>query len=143
LGKIVLTPRLSQILSQALDHFLQAFIQPTAIRGQGDRLPLNFALYITCDDHAVNLLFTRDAAGLLTGILVNLACPSQCDEAKAFFSADFWHDVRQGIAARYGAAVHLLPQCAPAGDLSPHLQADQTEEKDLRDRGVRVGRFSR
>jgi hypothetical protein len=42
--------------------------------------------------------------------------------------------VREGIAARYGANVQLLPQCAPAGDLSPHLMADQRAEKDLRDR---------
>ena len=31
-----------------------------------------------CDDHAVNLLFTHDVSGELTGVLVNLACPSQC-----------------------------------------------------------------
>ena len=87
-----------------------------------------------CDDHAVNLLFTHDASGVLTGLLVNLACPSQCDEQKEEFSADFWHDVRVGLRDRYGPEVHLLPQCAPAGDASPHLLLDQREEKDLRDR---------
>jgi len=49
-------------------------------------------------------------------------------------SADFWDNVRQAVAERYGAGVHLLPQCAPAGDLSPHLLADRKEECDLRDR---------
>ena len=87
-----------------------------------------------CDDHAVNMLFIQDASGALTGILINLACPSQCDERKEEFSADFWHDVRVGLGDRYGAGVHLLPQCAPAGDASPHLLLDQREEKDLRDR---------
>ena len=87
-----------------------------------------------CDDHAVNLLFTHDVSGELTGVLVNLACPSQCDERKEEFSADFWHDVREGLHDRCGPAVHLLPQCAPAGDASPHLLLDQREEKDLRDR---------
>ena len=87
-----------------------------------------------CDDHAVNLLFTHNGSGELTGMLVNLACPSQCDERKEEFSADFWHDVRVGLCDRYGPAVHLLPQCAPAGDASPHLLLDQREEKDLRDR---------
>jgi hypothetical protein len=94
----------------------------------------DFFGFESCDDHAVNLLFTRDAAGELTGIVVNLACPSQCDEHGVFFSADYWHHVREAIAARYGATVHLLPLCAPAGDLSPHLLADQTEEHDLRAR---------
>jgi hypothetical protein len=51
-----------------------------------------------------------------------------------YFSADFWHPVREGLAARHGAGVHLLPQCAPAGDLSPHLMTDHTEEADLRAR---------
>jgi hypothetical protein len=87
-----------------------------------------------CDDHAVNFLFTQDAAGALTGMIVNLACPSQCDEHAYEFSSDFWHDVRLGLAARFGAGVQLLPQCAPAGDASPHLMLDQKEEKDLRDR---------
>ena len=38
--------------------------------------------------------FTQDAAGKLTGMVINLACPSQCDESKEEFSSDFWHDVR-------------------------------------------------
>lgn len=87
-----------------------------------------------CDDHAVNLLFTHDASGAVSGVLVNLACPSQCDESGEMFSADFWHEVRLGIAERFGAGAHLLPQCAPAGDASPHLMLDQKEERDLRDR---------
>ncbi|MGD0092525.1 MAG: hypothetical protein ABSE73_21630 [Planctomycetota bacterium] len=100
----------------------------------GDTNREAFRGFESCDDHAVNMLFTRDAAGALTGILVNLACPAQCNEHGSFFSSDFWHDVREGLAKRYGAGVHLLPQCAPAGDMSPHLLADQKEEKDLRDR---------
>jgi hypothetical protein len=100
----------------------------------GDTNRADFRGFEACDDHAVNLLFTRDMEGALTGVVINLACPSQCDEHGEFFSADFWHNVREGIAARYGANVHLLPQCAPAGDLSPHLLTDVTEEADLRAR---------
>ena len=87
-----------------------------------------------CDDHAVNLLFTHDESGKLTGMVVNLACPSQCDESKKEFSSDFWHNVREHLREQYGPTVQLLPQCAPAGDASPHLMLDQREEKDLRDR---------
>lgn len=87
-----------------------------------------------CDDHAVNFLFTLDAGGQLDGMIVNLACPSQCDEQAYEFSADFWHDVRVAIGQRFGPHVHLLPQCAPAGDASPHLMLDGKEERDLRDR---------
>ncbi len=100
----------------------------------GDSNRQDFRGFEACDDHAVNMLFTHDAAGALTGVVVNLACPSQCDEHQSAFSADYWHNVRTGIAEKYGATVHLLPQCAPAGDMSPHLLADQKEEWDLRDR---------
>lgn len=94
----------------------------------------DFRGFEACDDHAVNMLFTHSEKGGLTGVVVNLACPAQCDESISAFSADFWHNVRESIAERYGQAVHLLPQCAPAGDMSPHLLADRKEEKDLRDR---------
>ncbi|NQT94234.1 MAG: hypothetical protein HQ559_15850, partial [Lentisphaerae bacterium] len=94
----------------------------------------DFHGFEACDDHSVNMIFTRDVAGDLTGILVNLACTSQCREQLEAFSSDFWHNVREAIAKRHGAGVHLLPQCAPAGDMSPHLLADKKEEKDLRDR---------
>ena len=87
-----------------------------------------------CDDHAVNMLFTHDDAGNLSGMIINLACTSQCDESKHEFSADFWHNVRAAVGAQYGPYVHVLPQCAPAGDASPHLMLDQREERDLRER---------
>ena len=97
--------------------------------GQEDFLGLE-----ACDDHAVNLLFTQDPEGQLSGMIVNLACTSQCDESTEEISSDFWHNVRESVAERFGAKVHVLPQCAPAGDASPHLMLDQREEKDLRDR---------
>ena len=100
----------------------------------GDSGREDFHGFESCDDHAVNMLFTRDADGQLTGMVINLACPSQCKEHLKAFAADFWHEVRNLISERHGTGIHLLPQCAPAGDLSPHLLADQKEEKDLRDR---------
>lgn len=103
-------------------------------RMYGDTGREDFLGFESCDDHAVNMIYTRDAAGSLSGIIVNLACTSQCDEGLYAFSSDFWHPVREGIKARYGANVQLLPQCAPAGDMSPHLLSDHKEEKDLRDR---------
>lgn len=100
----------------------------------GDTNREDFSGLESCEDHAVNMLFTRDSSDHLTGIIINLACTAQSDEHKSAFSADFWHNVRQEIAIRYGSDVQLLPQCAPAGDMSPHLLTDITEEQDLRDR---------
>ena len=71
-------------------------------------------------DHSVNLLFTYDPDGELTGIVVNLPCPSQSSETESFISADFWHETREEIRRRYGDKIFVLPQCGFAGDQSPH-----------------------
>ncbi len=72
-------------------------------------------------DHSVNLLFTYNAEQTLTGMLVNVACPSQASESgQDFVSADYWHDVREQLRRRHGGDLFVLPQCSAAGDQSPH-----------------------
>lgn len=71
-------------------------------------------------DHGVDLLFTWTPAGRLTGVVVNLACPSQETEGLAEVSADFWHEARTAIRERFGKRLFVLPQCSAAGDQSPH-----------------------
>lgn len=73
------------------------------------------------EDHSVDLLFTWDDAGKLTGVVVNLACPSQETESINQISADFWHETRAALRQRLGENLFILPQCAAAGDQSPHL----------------------
>jgi hypothetical protein len=100
--------------------------------GETDRPDFNG--FESCDDHSVNFLFTHNQTGDLTGIILNIGAVSQCTESGEFFSADFWHPVREHVKTKYGPTVHLLPQCAPSGDVSPHLLADKKEEADLRTR---------
>jgi len=85
-------------------------------------------------DHGVNLLFTYDGERNLTGILVNVACPSQASESgQDYLSADYWHDTREELRTRFGADLFILPQCSAAGDQSPHrLIAGRAEERMLR-----------
>ncbi|MBE6930883.1 MAG: hypothetical protein E7463_11430 [Ruminococcaceae bacterium] len=80
----------------------------------------NFSHYEAGSDHFVNLLFTFDADDRLTGAIVNVPCPSQNSEQEYYMSADYWHDVRLAIRAKYGN-IFILPQCAAAGDLSPRI----------------------
>jgi hypothetical protein len=84
------------------------------------------------EDHSMHLLYFFDGQRKLTGMVVNLACPSQETEHDMTISADFWHEVREEVARRFGAAVFLLPQCAPAGDQSPHLQLLNKAEEYMR-----------
>lgn len=77
------------------------------------------------EDHSVNLLATYDHQGGLTGLVVNIACPSQAIEGEFSLSADYWHETREELRKRYGAGLYILPQCSTAGDLSPHLLYDR------------------
>ncbi len=65
------------------------------------------------------LLYLWDAQNKLTGVVINVASPAQADQGGNLISADFWHDVREELAARHGPAVFVLPQCAAAGDIYP------------------------
>ncbi|MBQ8311171.1 MAG: hypothetical protein IJX80_09200 [Clostridia bacterium] len=77
-----------------------------------------FAGYEGCVDSTVNVLFTFDEEGHLTGMIVNVPCPSQCSEQQSLLTADYWTDVRRLVREKYGD-VYILPQCAAAGDLAP------------------------
>lgn len=86
------------------------------------------------EDHGVDLLYTWSPQGQLTGVVVNLACPSQVTEGELYVSSDFWHEARLEIAKRVGEGVFVLPQCAAAGDQSPHLLLEQGPEAMMRER---------
>ncbi|MBI2299944.1 MAG: hypothetical protein HYU66_13550 [Armatimonadetes bacterium] len=79
-----------------------------------------FAGFEGDEDHAVELLFTYDGDEALTGVVVNLVCPSQEVEGLSQVSADFWHDIRVELRRRLGEGVEVLAQCSAAGDQSPH-----------------------
>jgi len=81
----------------------------------------NFSHYEAGADHFLNALFTFDKENKLTGMVVNVPCPSQISENLTMLSSDYWHDVRQAVAKEFGEDVYVLPQCAAAGDLSPRI----------------------
>jgi len=79
------------------------------------------------EDHSVNLLYTWDADRKLTGVVVNVACPSQVG-AGSRISADFWHETRNELRSRLGEGLFVLPQCSAAGDQSPRVMVDSKAE---------------
>jgi len=86
------------------------------------------------EHHYLDALFTYDPAGALTGMVLNVACPSQVSERLYQVSADFWHDTRREIRARLGANLFLLPQCGAAGDQSPHIQTEKAAARRMLER---------
>ncbi len=80
------------------------------------------------EDHSVNLLYTWNSKEELTGVIINVSCPSQVTEGLYQVSADFWHDTRQELYHRLGKDIHIFPQCGAAGDQSPHILVGERAE---------------
>ena len=94
----------------------------------GNTNDVDFLGYESGTESFLNALFTYDSDGKMTGVVVNVPCPSQCSEQRNELSADYWHDVRVAVKKRFGD-IYVLPQCASAGDLSPrqlhYLEAEK------------------
>lgn len=70
-------------------------------------------------DTAVELLYTWDENGEVTGVVCNVPCPSQVNELHCYLTADYWAPTRQYIREKLNKNVYVLPMCGAAGDLSP------------------------
>lgn len=80
------------------------------------------------EDHSVNLIYTWDEKSNLTGVVINIPCPSQVTETLHQLSADFWHETRLEVQARLGKDIFILPQSSAAGDQSPHFRIGEGAE---------------
>lgn len=80
------------------------------------------------EDHSVNLLYTWNKDNKLTGVVINVACPSQVTENLYKISADYWNETRLEVRHRLGNDVYILPQCSAAGDQSPHIMIGEKAE---------------
>ena len=92
-----------------------------------------FSHYESGADPTLNVMFTFDAQNQLTGMVVNVPCPSQLSEHFSLLTADYWSDLRQMIAEEFGSDIYILPQCAAAGDVSPRtLHNKRAQERRMR-----------
>ncbi len=82
--------------------------------------PPVFTGMLTPNDHTLELMYTTNQNGSLTGIMINIVSPSQVVEQANYISADFWYDVRQELRQTYGNDIFILPYGGAAGDMSPH-----------------------
>ena len=82
-------------------------------------------------DHSVNLLYTWDKKSKLTGMIINVPCPSQVTESIFQISADYWYETRLEVRKRFGKNIYILPQCSAAGDQAPHIQVGAKDEERM------------
>ena len=71
------------------------------------------------NDSGVELIYTFDKDKKLTGVVANIACPSQILEQRSFISADFWGRAKANIREKLGKDVYLLSLCGAGGDQCP------------------------
>ncbi len=71
------------------------------------------------EDSGVDLLFTFDDNRKPTGVILNLACPSQVMEATYNISSDFMGETRQLLKQQFGYDFRTLGQISAAGCQSP------------------------
>ena len=86
------------------------------------------------EDPGVPMLFFWNDREELTGVVINLATPSQETEGLSEVSADFWHEVRQEVRKRHQPGWFIFPQCAASGDISPHLMFRKRAEQIMLER---------
>ncbi|MBN1834954.1 MAG: hypothetical protein JW820_03830 [Spirochaetales bacterium] len=79
----------------------------------------DFAGMESGEDDTVGVLAFWTMGGSLTGLLVNVVCPSQVMEATYEVTADMFGEMRRRLGERYGSHLRVLCQIGAAGDISP------------------------
>ena len=98
----------------------------------GDTTRQDFIGMEAGEDTGVEMLFTYDANGKKTGMMLNVACPSQNMESTYVVSSDFAGATRELLKAEYGDDFHTIYQISPAGCQSPRdLVRHYTTEPDF------------
>ena len=98
----------------------------------GKTSPADFRGIEGYEDHGVEVLFFWDESERLIATAVNVACPAQEVEGRSAVNADFWHQVREALAAKHGAGLVVLGWTGAAGDQSPHLMFRHAAEERMR-----------
>lgn len=85
----------------------------------GDTNSPNFAFLEAASDSGIELIYTFDENKKLTGIVANIACPSQVVEHRSFISSDYWGKVKILLREKFGQDIKILGLCSAAGDQGP------------------------
>ncbi len=105
--------------SARIGHCRRAVYRDGTAEMYGDTTREDFIGMEAGEDSGVEMLFTVDPAGRKTGMLLNVACPSQVMESTYLVSSDFAGTARELLKEAYGSEFHTLYQISPAGCQSP------------------------
>ncbi len=85
----------------------------------GDTNTATFTQLEGGNDSGIELLYVYNKEKKLTGVVANIACPSQILEHRSFISADYWGEVKVNLRKELGDDLFLLPMCGAGGDQCP------------------------
>ena len=85
----------------------------------GDTNVADFVSMEGGNDNGIELIFTFDKNKKLTGIVANIACPSQVLEQRSFISADYWGRAKANLREKLGRDIFLLGLGGAGGDQCP------------------------
>jgi len=85
----------------------------------GDTNTANFVALEGGNDSGIELLYIFDTEKKLTGVVANIACPSQILEQRSFISADYWGRAKAIIREKLGKDIYLLGLGGAGGDQCP------------------------
>ena len=98
-------------------------------------------------DHGIEMLFCWDEQDALTGMVLNVACPSQVVEGQYYVSADFWAAARTHLRKVFHEGLFVYPMTGSAGDQSPRDlvrrgrgEPDMRDESGLEEKGRRISK---
>ena len=79
-------------------------------------------------DSDVNILCFWNEKDELIAMVLNVACPSQCNESTTKIDADYWGDLRPQLKEKYGKDAVILGFCSAAGDQTPGIRYRKAAE---------------
>ena len=86
----------------------------------GDTKTVNFTHLEGGNDNGIELVYTFDESGKkLTGVVANIACPSQVVEQRSYISSDYWGKVKILLREKYGDDIKVLGLGGAGGDQCP------------------------
>jgi len=85
----------------------------------GDTNSANFTNLEGGNDSGIEILYFYDENENLTGVVANVACPSQIVEHRSFVSSDYWGKVKILLREKFGESLCVLGLCSAAGDQCP------------------------
>ena len=118
--------------SARIGHCRRAVYADGTAEMYGDTTRRDFIGMEAGEDSGVEMLFTCDENGRKTGMILNVACPSQSMESTYVVSSDFAGATRELLKREYGDDFRTIYQISPAGCQSPRdLVRHYTAEPDF------------